>query len=299
MSRRLAVTGAGGFVGRRVVEAAARAGWEVVGLVRTREQAVRDAGGHPVRSPLEPTALAPHLAGCAAVVHLANVGAESEQSFESVNVEGTRSVIAAALRAGVPRIVYFSGLGVEHYGRKRHATNRYFLSKLSAELDLLRSGLDVAIFRPSYVLGPGGELVTALARELGSGSVELVGDGGYRLQPIAVADAAAAALAAAGRESDWPIVFDLVGPEAVSYATLAGRIAGILGVPAYRTRSVPEARAYADAASAGYRGMGPEELDCLLCDEVGDAAPIAELVGRPLAGLDETVSAALGAAARG
>jgi nucleoside-diphosphate-sugar epimerase len=291
--RRLAVTGAGGFVGRRVVEVASRAGWEVLGLVRSREEPVRAAGGRAARSPLEPAALAPHFEGCSAIVHLANVGAEREQSFESVNVGGTRAVIEAAQRAGVRRIVYFSGLGVAHYGRKRHTTNPYFLSKLTAEIDLLRSGLEIAVFRPSYVLGPGGELVSELAGELRAGVVELIDEGGYRLQPIAVADAAESVLAAAGREADWPVVFDLVGPEAVTYADLAARIAGILGVPPYRTRSVTKAEARALAASRGYRGMSPDELDCLLCDEVGPPEPLVELLGRPLAGLDETLAGIL------
>jgi nucleoside-diphosphate-sugar epimerase len=293
MSRRLAVTGAGGFVGRRLVEVASRAGWDVLGLVRSREEPVRAAGGRAVRSALEPAALAAHFEGCSAIVHLANVGAEREQSFEGVNVEGTRAVIAAAHRAGVRRIVYFSGLGVAHYGRKRHTTNRYFLSKLTAEIELLRSRLEVVLFRPSYVLGPGGELVSELARELRSGTVELIDDGAYRLQPIAVADAAESALAAAGREGDWPVVFDLVGPEAVTYADLADRMAVILGVPPYRTRSVAKDRAEEVAASGGYRGMSPEELDCLLCDEVGPVEPLVELLGRPLAGLDETLSGIL------
>ena len=82
MSRRLAVTGAGGFVGRSVVAVASAAGWDVVGLVRTREEPVRAAGGRAVRSALEPAALASHFEGCSAIVHLANVGAEREQSFE-------------------------------------------------------------------------------------------------------------------------------------------------------------------------------------------------------------------------
>jgi len=38
--------------------------------------------------------------------------------------------------------------------------------------------------------------------------------------------------------------------------------------------------------------MGPEALDCLLCDEVGDPRPLAELLGRPLTLLDDALDAA-------
>jgi hypothetical protein len=39
--------------------------------------------------------------------------------------------------------------------------------------------------------------------------------------------------------------------------------------------------------------MGPEELDCLLCDELGDPAPLERLLGRGLAPLDEALAAAV------
>jgi nucleoside-diphosphate-sugar epimerase len=79
------------------------------------------------------------------VVHLAQIGSEKEgETFDAVNVEGTRAVAAAARAAGVPRVVYFSGLGVAHYGMAPRTTDRYFLSKLRAEAALFESGLEVA-----------------------------------------------------------------------------------------------------------------------------------------------------------
>jgi hypothetical protein len=42
--------------------------------------------------------------------------------------------------------------------------------------------------------------------------------------------------------------------------------------------------------------MLPDELDCLLCDEVSDPAPLASLLGRPLTPLDEALAAAVRAA---
>jgi hypothetical protein len=38
--------------------------------------------------------------------------------------------------------------------------------------------------------------------------------------------------------------------------------------------------------------MLPDELDCLLCDEVADPAPLATLLGRPLTPLDEALAEA-------
>jgi NADH dehydrogenase len=298
----LAVTGAGGFVGRHLTAAAVAAGWGVVGVVRSEPAAtrVREAGGRPVLAGLEPAALAAAFRGAQAVVHLAQVGAErGGATYEAVNLGGTRAVVEAARRAGVGRIVFLSGLGVARYGMERRCSNPYFLSKLACELELFRSGLTVAVFRPSYVLGPGGELVSGLLRELAAGEVEVIGNGGYRMQPIAVGDAAALVLAAA--QAGGTAVFDLVGPEPVSYRGFVDRLARLAaerGRPAaYRVRQLPAGEADRQAAAGGYRGLLRDELDCLLCDQVGEAAPLEALLGRALTPLDQALDRLLGAVA--
>ncbi len=302
---RIAITGASGFVGRHLVRAAA-AGHDVTGLVRSDRAAVlvREAGGRPTVLADEPAALARSLEGARAVVHLAQIGAEREgQTYEAVNVGLTARVVEAAQRAGVERVLLFSGLGVAHYGQARRVTSRYFLSKLKAEALVLGSALDACVFRPSYVVGPGDAFVPAVLRAMETtGELERPGDGAYRMQPIAVADAAAVILAAIARPArGFPTVFDLVGPEAIAYARLLERLETVargLGRPVrLRVRETPIAEADRRARGpGGYHGMGPDELDCLLCDEVGDAAPLEALLGRRLTPLDEALAAAVRAA---
>lgn len=298
MSLRLAVTGANGFVGRHLIRQAAARRADVVGIVRSEAAglAVAEAGGRPRPvALLTPDALVPVLAGIEAVVHLAQIGAERAGiTYEAVNVEGTRAVVRAAREAGVPRVVLFSGLGVAHYGQWRRCTNPYFLSKMAAELELFRSGLEAAVFRPSYILGPGDGFVPDLARQIAAGAVELPGDGAYRMQPIAVHDAAAAILAAVEGPGPWPAVFDLVGPEALSVAAFVQRLAAALGAggrpSAYSLRSVSLDEADRQAAAGGYRGMLRDELDCMLCDEVADPRPLEGLLGRFLTPLDDAIA---------
>jgi nucleoside-diphosphate-sugar epimerase len=302
---RLAVAGASGFVGRHLVRAAAAAGHAVTGLARSERAAglVREAGGTPALLADDPAELARSLAGCQALVHLAQIGAERDgESYEAVNVGLTGRLVEAARQAGVPRVIAFSGLGVARYGQSRRVTSRYFLSKLRAEALVLGSGLDVAVFRPSYVVGPGDAFVPFVLRAMATGEVERPGVGSYRMQPIAVADAAALVLAAIARPAGaFPVVFDLVGPEAVSYAALLERLAVVARRQGrdlrLRVREVAIAEADARARSAaGFHGMGPDELDCLLCDEVGDPAPLLTLLGRGLTPLDEALAAAVRAA---
>jgi UDP-glucose 4-epimerase len=301
----LAVTGANGFVGRHVVEQAARSGWTVKALVRSEEAAriVSSAGGHAVTlAHPDVDALGRAFEGARAVVHLAQIGAErGGQTYEEVNVGLTERVLEACRRSSVPRVVFLSGLGVAHYGMKPRCTNPYFLSKLTAENSLFRSGLDAAVFRPSYLVGPGDAFVPTVLEAMREGEVERPGDGSYRMQPIAVADAAALILAAASRPSPaFPTVFDLVGPEPVSYDRLLHRLAEVARAqgrsPVFEVREIPLAEADRRARAGGYLGMLPDELDCLLCDEVGDSQPLVTLLGRPLTPLTESLATAVRAA---
>jgi len=302
---KLAVTGASGFVGRALLSLARRESVEVIGIVRSEKSAATVAGlGARARvvPRLEVEPLAAALGGARAVVHLAMIGRErAGETYEAVNVQGTRAVVDAARRAGVPRVVLFSGLGVAHYGMTRRCTNPYFLSKLAAEVELFRSGREAVVFRPSYIVGPGDGLVTSLLEEMASGEVTRVGDGRYRMQPVAVADAAAAALASVHSPAPGPgpppRVFDLVGPEPVSFQSFLERTAAAAraqgGKANFQIREVSVEEADRAAATGGFRGMGPDDLDVLLCDEVSDVAPLTRLLGRPLVPLDEAIAAAL------
>lgn len=308
MSYRIAVTGASGFVGRHLIREATSRGIDVVGVVRSElgGRFVEAAGGRVALVPeLDPAPLARAASGSAALVHLAQIGSErGDTTYESVNVTGTCKAVLAAAAVEVPRIVFFSGLGVAHYGMVPRCTNRYFQSKLAAEVELFRSGRDVVVFRPSYITGPGDGLVRGLLADMAAGEVERPGDGSYRMQPIAVRDAAAAILAAvegplAGPDFPRPRqrVFDLVGPETASYQQLIDRVGAIARSQGkareYRVREVPLAVADRRAAESGFHGHRPDSLDCLLCDEVSDAGPLRALLGRALTPLDDALAEAV------
>ena len=191
------------------------------------------------------------------------------------------------------RIIFLSGLGVSHYGQVRRCTNPYFLSKLAAELELHGSGLEVVIFRPSFIVGPGDGLLASLLSGMAAGRVARVGDGRYRMQPVAVRDAVDAILRACLGPMPWPSVLDLVGPRPVAfrdYLDRLGELARELGHAGHwDVEEVPvEAAERADAEA----GTLPD-LDCLLCDETADPAPLEALLDRPLLSLDAALREAL------
>jgi uncharacterized protein YbjT (DUF2867 family) len=133
---------------------------------------------------------------------------------------------------------------------------------------------------------------------MAKGEVEQPGDGSYRLQPIAVDDAAAAILGAIEHPPlARPLVLDLVGPEPIRFDRFLTRLGDVARkaekAGAFRVRVVSIADADARARAGGFHGMQADALDCLLCDEVADPAPLAALLGRPLSPLDNALRAAL------
>jgi NADH dehydrogenase len=296
MQSRVAIIGANGFVGRHLVKLISRRGGTAVGVVRSEEGArlVLELGGIPVllRDLDEPSSasLVAHLGGCLGLVYTASVSA-TRSAPDRTDPSGLLNVLSACRAAGVPRVGFLSGLGIAHYGINRHCTNAYFLAKMAGEVALFRSGLGAVVFRPSYIFGAGDEFVSPLIGRMGVESgIEIPGDGDYRLQPISVSDAASAILAAMeGTSEPTPRVLDLVGPEIISYRALIQRIASIRG-RSVEIRERPILEAEAQARADGYFGLRPNDLACLLCDEVSDPGPVASLIGSPLESLDQILS---------
>jgi len=160
--RRTLVTGAGGFIGGRVVEAMMESGdREPVAGIRRWASAAR-IGRYaldPVHCDvMDRSSVERALDGVESVVHCA-VGKPE------VTVQGTRNVLESALAAGVRRVVHVSTIDV--YGRGEgdfaetaafERTGRpYGDSKIEAEeicQELVEAGLEVTIVRPTIVYGP-------------------------------------------------------------------------------------------------------------------------------------------------
>lgn len=110
------LTGAAGVMGRSSITALHEAGHDVVGLVRTREQAqhIAAAGAQPwVGDLFDRPALIDGMRGCDAVANLATkvpIGSGalrpgSLKAIDRIRLHGSRVVAEAATRAGAGRIV--------------------------------------------------------------------------------------------------------------------------------------------------------------------------------------------------
>ena len=176
MAHAMLVTGASGFVGRRLTAELLRQGYTV-------RVALRDAK-HVIAEQAEPALIADinaetdwasALSGMDTVIHLAarvhvmqDVSADPLAEFRIVNLHGTENLAWQAARAGVKRLVYVSSIKVNGEGTEgmpyterdvADPKDPYGISKWEAEQALHRiaqeTGLEVVIVRPPLVYGPG------------------------------------------------------------------------------------------------------------------------------------------------
>jgi dihydroflavonol-4-reductase len=231
------VSGASGFVGSHVVAALEGRG----ATVRTERVDVLDAAG-----------LERVLRGCDAVVHAAALYSYDDEPgrLEAVNVRGTETILAAAVRAGVRRFVHTSTAGTCGPVAGRAATERdapppweltvpYKRTKIAAErlvLDAVRRGLDAVVVNPTTPVGEGdrrptptGAMVAGVAR--GRFRAYLASTGLNVVDVLDVAEGHALALER-GRCGERY----LLGAENLSLRELFTRIAALAGLRPPRLR---------------------------------------------------------------
>jgi uncharacterized protein YbjT (DUF2867 family) len=236
------IFGGSGFVGRYAVAALAKQGWRVRAAVRRPDLAgFLQPGGlvgqiYPVQANIRyPQSVQRALAGSKAVVNAVGVlSSDGRQTFHAIHVEGARAIAKAARETGATRLVHISAIGAD-----RKSSSRYARSKAEGEAAVLEEFPDAIILRPSVVFGPEDEFFNrfaAMARI--SPLLPLIGGGRTRFEPVFVGDVAAAIAACLAGQGKPGTVYELGGPEVLSFRRIleltqewSGRSRGYLPMP--------------------------------------------------------------------
>jgi len=226
------VTGATGFVGPRVVHALRERELAVRCLVRKPSGSAADTlaawGCELVEGDVTDAGSLMHaVQGSEVVVHLVSIRQGSDDQFRRVMEQATRDLVAVATPAGVRRVVLMSALGTSEETRDLVP---YYRAKWEMEQTVAASGLEYVIFRPSFVFGRDGGILPTFRKLARLAPVTpIIGSGKQRIQPIWVDDVAAYFAAGVDLPEASGRIFELGGPDAVSWNEFWAQLKQTLG----------------------------------------------------------------------
>jgi len=226
------LTGGTGFVGPKVAHALRERDLPVRCLVRkpssSPAQSLAAWGCELVQGDVtDAQSLRRAVEGCDTVVHLVAIRQGSQEKFERVMEQATRDLVAAAKEAAVQRFVLMSALGTSEETKDLVP---YFHAKWANEQAVASSGLEHVIFRPSFIFGDGGILPTFVKLARIAPVTPIIGSGRQRIQPIWIDDVAAYFAEGVQRPDVTGRIFELGGPDAVSWNEFWERLKRALGV---------------------------------------------------------------------
>jgi NADH dehydrogenase len=293
LDKLVTVFGGSGFLGRHVVRALCKRGYRVRVAVRRPDLAghLQPLGRvgqiHAVAANLRyPGSVEAAARDADIVVNLVGILFEGgRQRFESVHAFGAEAVALAAAAYGA-RLIHVSAIGADP-----DAPSHYARSKAMGEKLALAAMPSATILRPSILFGPEDDFFNkfaALARM--APALPLIGGGHTRFQPVFAGDVALAILAAIDRPETGGTIYELGGPEVVSFKAL---MQFVLATIERRRLLVPipfgiaRIMAYFLQLPTRLLSIKPlltqDQVDLLLRDNV--VSPEAEHAGRTLKGL--------------
>ena len=231
------VTGATGFIGRRLVPALIDAGHDVRAMTRRPE--AYDGPGEAVGADVSDRAsLDEALRDVDVAIYL--VHSLDDPDFERKDAEAARTFSAAAAAAGVEQIVYMGGLGDDDDDLSAHLRSRREVEHL-----LGQDGVPVTVLRAAIVVGHGGiswEITRQLVKNLPAMVVPKWVH--TRTQPIALDDVVRYIVGVVGEEQAMGRVFEIGGTEQLTYLemmrvaaeSMNGRAIPIITVPVLTPR---------------------------------------------------------------
>ncbi|MBN1686054.1 MAG: NAD-dependent epimerase/dehydratase family protein [Spirochaetales bacterium] len=255
-NERVLVTGGDGFLGTNIVRELLSRGYQVRALTEPgRDPAtLRDLPVECIGGDIRETAAVVKAAeGCDYLIHTAastNIWPARSKLLYEINVEGTLSVIRAALAVSVKRLVHIGSANTFGFGTKEapgdeskpYACSIYGLGYMDTKYEahqrvleaVSRNGLPAVIVAPTFMLGPydtkpgSGRMILAIAR----GEVPGYTSGGRCF--LYVKDAAAGAVNALVKGSAGESY--ILGNENLTYHEFFDLVARVVGVKPPRRR---------------------------------------------------------------
>lgn len=219
------VTGATGFIGRRLTAALVAEGYAVRCLVRRSDAALPAGVGQVVGDLLERPTLGAAFSGVDTAFYLVHSMAGGRAGFDRRDRQAAENFTTAAGQAGVRRVIYLGGLGEVGDNLSEHLASRREVAEI-----LGRGAFRTTFLRAAVIIGTGSasfEMIKALAERL---PIMITPRWvSTRCQPIAVDDVIRYLAGCLREERTAGETFDIGGPEILTYREMMERFARIAG----------------------------------------------------------------------
>lgn len=224
------ITGGTGFVGGHLIKRLIKKGLSVRVLVRNPAKArpLKELGVEVIPGDITSrSSLDAAVFGTERVIHLVGIIQEAASAtFQKIHVEGTRNILDAAKKTGIRHFIYQSALGT-----RPAAKSEYHKTKWQAEELVRGSGIPYTILRPSLIYGPGDQFTIRLSEMIKMLPVlPVIGSGKAKIQPIYIDDVTACIEKAVTTESFMNEIYEIGGPDRLTYEELTLAIARAMGV---------------------------------------------------------------------
>jgi uncharacterized protein YbjT (DUF2867 family) len=222
MALTVLVTGASGFVGSHLSTALVEAGHDVRAMTRHPEK-YSGAGKAVYGDVMEPDSVRAAMDGVDAAYYL--VHSLDSDDFEEKDAEAALNFGGAAAEAGLDRIIYLGGLGVDDGDLSAHLRSRRQVEQLLAV-----AGVPVTVLRAAVVVGHGG-LSWEITRQLVDHLPMMITPRWVktRTQPIALRDVIRYLVGVLDHPDARGRVFEIGGPEVLRYIDMLLRAAEVQG----------------------------------------------------------------------
>ena len=233
---RVCILGGSGFVGRHLIANLSRRGIRCRVLTHhpQRHASLRVLPGTElVKSPsLDPAFLISQFEGCDAVINLIGIlnEARGKASFRQIHVELVDTIVAAAIKARVGRLLHMSALHAS-----ADAPSHYLRTKAQGEDAVHRAAsadFHVTSFRPSVIFGPGDGFLNRFAALLRlTPGVFPLACPDARFQPVSVEDVVGAFVESLDNHKTFGERYDLCGPKTYTLRETVAYVARVLDKP--------------------------------------------------------------------
>ena len=211
-SLKIVVTGASGFIAKNLRKYLSEQNIELISISRNDFKNFKNEI-KIISENYEEKNILKKIKNSDVLIHLVGIGKQSVSSdYDMINTDLTKHVVNLSKKARIKKIIFLSGLGVSST-----ISLGYFISKYNAEKQIINSGLDFTIFRPSYIVGKDDLLSKNLKNQIKSGEIVIPGSGTYSIQPIHVSDVVKVIFESLSQLRFNNKIIDLVGPDYMTF----------------------------------------------------------------------------------